>query len=52
MATKRKQVRLPPQITIDMWERQNGKCFYCNQKMILRDKWLQPTIEHIVPRSE
>lgn len=48
----RTQVRLTPQITIEMWEKQSGKCVYCNQTMIVRDKWLQPTIEHIIPRSE
>lgn len=48
----RTQVRLAPQITIEMWEKQSGKCVYCNQTMIVRDKWRQPTIEHIVPRSE
>ena len=52
MRQQRQQIRLTPQITIEMWEKQNGKCIYCERTMIARDKWLQPTIEHIIPRSE
>lgn len=52
MRQARTQIRLTPQITIEMWEKQKGKCIYCERTMIARDKWLQPTIEHIVPRSE
>jgi 5-methylcytosine-specific restriction endonuclease McrA len=52
MKKPRQRVLLAPQISIEMWTRQNGKCVYCNRTMIVRDKWLQPTIEHIIPRDK
>jgi hypothetical protein len=47
-----KQVKYSASFIIQMFQKQKGRCIYCNHSLIVGDKYRKPTIEHITPKSQ
>jgi hypothetical protein len=48
----KKPLKFSASFIIQMFQKQKGRCIYCNHSLIVGDKYRKPTIEHITPKSQ